>query len=57
MEIEAIVSLMVNNGLAVGVVIYLLWERTKFMSTITEVLTKLDNTTQLIKDYFINDNK
>lgn len=48
---------MVNNGLAVGVVIYLLWERTKFMSTITEVLTKLDNTTQLIKDYFINDNK
>lgn len=57
MEIEAIVSLMVNNGLAVGVVIYLLWERTKFMSAITEVLTKLDNTTQLIKDYFINDNK
>lgn len=61
MELETIIALITNNGLAIGVVVYLLWERTKFMDKITECLTKLEETTALIKNYIMgyndNDNK
>lgn len=53
--LNEVVKLITENGVLVGVVVYLLWERTKFMETLTKTLTKLEETTTLIKDYFIYD--
>lgn len=60
MELNEIITFISNNTVAIGVLIYLLWERTKFNDTITSALKELKDTTQLIKDYFLkcdNDNK
>lgn len=60
MELNDLITFISNNTVAIGVLIYLLWERTKFNETITSALKELKDTTQLIKDYFLkcdNDNK
>lgn len=63
MDIMNLVDFICNNGVAIGVLVYLLWERKTFNETITNALKELKDTTQLIKDYFLeskhteNDNK
>lgn len=61
--IEEIVNIIVNNGVSVGVLVFLLWERSKTNDTLVKTLQELKDTTNLIKEYFIdtknldNDNK
>lgn len=53
MDIMNLVDFICNNGVAIGVLVYLLWERKTFNETITNALKELKDTTQLIKDYFL----
>lgn len=52
--IEEIVNIIVNNGVSVGVLVFLLWERSKTNDTLIKTLQELKDTTNLIKEYFID---
>lgn len=50
MEIESIVSLIVNNGVAVGLLIYFVYRDNKFMNNLATTLKTLQITVDSIKD-------
>lgn len=52
---EDIIQLLVNNGVAVAVVIFFMWKDIRFMDTIQKTLTSLDESTKLIEKYFIEE--
>ena len=60
---EDIIDLIVSNGVGVACIFYFMFRDFKFMQTMQQTLTTLEDTTNLIKDYFIkkegeeNDNK
>lgn len=65
MELENIVSLIINNGVAVGLLAYFVYRDNKFMTTLAVTLKTLQVTVDSIKDLLeekkekrdINDNK
>lgn len=60
---EDIIDLIVSNGIGVACIVYFMFRDYKFLGTLQQTLTTLEDTTNLIKDYFIkkeaedNDNK
>lgn len=50
---ENIIDLIVSNGIGVACIVYFMFRDYKFMSTLQQTLTTLEDTTALIKDYFI----
>lgn len=50
---DTIVDLIVSNGIGVACIVYFMFRDYKFMSTLQQTLTTLEDTTNLIKDYFI----
>lgn len=54
---ETIVDLIVNNGVAIAVVIFFMWKDLRFMDTIQKTLTSLDESTKLIEKYFLEEGK
>ena len=51
---DTIVDLIVSNGIGVACIVYFMFRDYKFMSTLQQTLTTLEDTTNLIKDYFID---
>lgn len=51
---DNIIDLIVSNGIGVACIVYFMFRDYKFMSTLQQTLTTLEDTTNLIKDYFIN---
>lgn len=50
---DNIIDLIVSNGIGVACIVYFMFRDYKFMSTLQQTLTTLEDTTNLIKDYFI----
>lgn len=50
---DTIIDLIVSNGIGVACIFYFMVRDYKFMSTLQQTLTTLEDTTNLIKDYFI----
>lgn len=50
---ENIIDLIVSNGIGVACIVYFMFRDYKFMGTMQQTLTTLEDTTNLIKDYFI----
>ena len=50
---ENIIDLIVSNGIGVACIVYFMFRDYKFMGTLQQTLTTLEDTTNLIKDYFI----
>lgn len=50
MELENIVSLIINNGVAVGLLAYFVYRDNKFMTTLAVTLKTLQVTVDSIKD-------
>lgn len=50
---ENIIDLIVSNGIGVACIVYFMFRDYKFMATMQQTLTTLEDTTNLIKDYFI----
>lgn len=50
---DTIIDLIVSNGIGVACIVYFMFRDYKFMSTLQQTLTTLEDTTNLIKDYFI----
>lgn len=50
---ENIIDLIVSNGIGVACIVYFMFRDYKFMGTLQQTLTTLEDTTSLIKDYFI----
>lgn len=50
---ENIIDLIVSNGIGVACIVYFMLRDYKFMGTMQQTLTTLEDTTNLIKDYFI----
>ena len=49
MTIEQIISVITNNGVSIGLLLYFLYRDNKFMNTLNTTLTTLRNTTESIK--------
>ena len=49
MSVEQIISLVTNNGVSIGLLLYFVYRDNKFMSTLNTTLTTLRNTTESIK--------
>lgn len=54
---ENIIDLIVSNGIGVACIVYFMFRDYKFMGTLQQTLTTLEDTTNLIKDYFIKMHK
>lgn len=54
---ENIIDLIVSNGIGVACIVYFMFRDYKFMTTLQQTLTTLEDTTALIKDYFIKVHK
>lgn len=54
---ENIIDLIVSNGIGVACIVYFMFRDFKFMGTMQQTLTTLEDTTNLIKDYFIKREK
>lgn len=54
---ENIIDLIVSNGIGVASIVYFMFRDYKFMATLQQTLTTLEDTTNLIKDYFIKIHK
>lgn len=54
---ENIIDLIVSNGIGVACIVYFMFRDYKFMGTLHQTLTTLEDTTNLIKDYFIKVHK
>lgn len=50
---EPIIDLIVSNGIGVACVVYFMIRDYKFMDTMQSTLTSLNESTDLIKKYFI----
>ena len=50
---ENIIDLIISNGIGVACIVYFMFRDYKFMGTMQQTLTTLEDTTNLIKDYFI----
>lgn len=59
MEMQDLVNMMLNSGIAVVVLAYALWKDYKFTNQMNESLTKLSTAIEDIKDvlYFSKHNK
>lgn len=53
MEMQDLVTMLVNNGTAVAVIAYFMYRDFKFMSTLRETLTTLVDTVAVLKDAVI----
>lgn len=49
MTIEQIISIITNNGVSIGLLLYFVYRDNKFMNTLNTTLTTLRNTTESIK--------
>lgn len=49
MSIEQIISVVTNNGVSIGLLLYFVYRDNKFMNTLNTTLTTLRNTTESIK--------
>ena len=49
MTIEQIISVITNNGVSIGLLLYFVYRDNKFMNTLNTTLTTLRNTTESIK--------
>ena len=49
MTIEQIISVVTNNGVSIGLLLYFVYRDNKFMNTLNTTLTTLRNTTESIK--------
>ena len=49
MSIEQIISVITNNGVSIGLLLYFVYRDNKFMNTLNTTLTTLRNTTESIK--------
>ena len=49
MSVEQIISLVTNNGVSIGLLLYFVYRDNKFMNTLNTTLTTLRNTTESIK--------
>lgn len=49
MHIEEIISVITDNGVSVGLILYFVHRDNKFMNTLNTTLTTLRNTTESIK--------
>ena len=54
---ENIIDLILSNGIGVACIVYFMFRDYKFMSTLQQTLTTLEDTTNLIKDSFIQVHK
>ena len=49
MSVEQIISVVTNNGVSIGLLLYFVYRDNKFMNTLNTTLTTLRNTTESIK--------
>ena len=49
MSVEQIISVITNNGVSIGLLLYFVYRDNKFMNTLNTTLTTLRNTTESIK--------
>lgn len=49
MTIEQVISVITNNGVSIGLLLYFVYRDNKFMNTLNTTLTTLRNTTESIK--------
>lgn len=54
MEMQELITMLVNNGTAVAVIAYFMYRDFKFMSTLRETLTTLVDTVDVLKDAVIS---
>lgn len=57
MEMQELITMIVNNGTAVAVIAYFMYRDFKFMSTLRETLTTLVDTVDVLKDAVISNGK
>lgn len=57
MEMQDIITMLVNNGTAVAVIAYFMYRDFKFMTTLRETLTTLVDTVDVLKDAVISGGK
>lgn len=57
MEMQDLITMLVNNGTAVAVIAYFMYRDFKFMTTLRETLTTLVDTVAVLKDAVIAGNK
>ena len=50
MSIEQIISVVTNNGVSIGLLLYFVYRDNKFMNTLNTTLTTLRNTTESINN-------
>lgn len=53
MSFQEIVNLILNNGVAVGLLVYFVYRDNKFMNTLNVSLMSLKDTTESIKDMML----
>lgn len=53
MEMQELITMLVNNGTAVAVIAYFMYRDFKFMSTLRDTLTTLVDTVDVLKDAVI----
>lgn len=49
MNVEQVISVITNNGVSIGLLLYFVYRDNKFMNTLNTTLTTLRNTTESIK--------
>lgn len=54
---EEILTLIVNNGSAVALLIYFIYKDNKFTDNITKALTSIEESLEIIKVKMLDDNK
>lgn len=50
---EQIVNLIINNGCAIGLLVYFIYKDNKFTDTINKALTNISDSIEVIKDLLI----
>lgn len=50
---EQIVDLIINNGIGVACIVYFMFRDYKFMNTLIQTLSTLQETTNLIKEHLV----
>lgn len=51
---NGIIDLIVSNGIGVACIVYFMFRDWKFMSTLQDTLSSLRDSTDLIRNYFID---
>lgn len=51
---EQVVNMIINNGCAVGLLIYFIYKDNKFTDTINKALTNISDSMDVIKDILTN---